>query len=95
LTNAEFIAEIAEKLNVKKSKATEIYTTIFETIGDALKSDSSFKTPIGTLKVAERAARAARVGRNPRTGESVTIAAKPAKKTVTFKPAKDYLEEIN
>jgi DNA-binding protein HU-beta len=58
---------------------------VFATIKDALAADGGFSFPgFGTFKVKTRAARK---GRNPRTGAVINIA---ASKTVTFKPAPSF-----
>lgn len=42
----------------------------------------------GTFKLVTRSARSERQGRNPSTGEPLTIAAQPEKQVITFKPSK-------
>jgi DNA-binding protein HU-beta len=42
----------------------------------------------GTFKLTTRAARPERKGRNPSTGEPLTIAAQPEKQVITFKQSK-------
>ena len=46
-------------------------------------------TGFGTF---QRKARAAKIGRNPATGESIPI---PAKTAITFKASKDLIESLN
>lgn len=64
-------------------KATsEVVDAIFETITKSIVQDGKFFVPgFGTFSLKERKAR---TGRNPRTGEEISIA---ASKTVNFKPA--------
>jgi nucleoid DNA-binding protein len=67
----------------KKDVATVIEAT-FEQIMAAIKEDDRVALPgFGTFNKKERAAR---IGRNPRTGEPLQIAAST---TVTFKPGKE------
>ena len=48
---------------------------------------------VGRLKLAEKKARPARLGRNPATGESVQIAAKAASVAVKFSVARSFKEQ--
>lgn len=58
-------------------------------IADELKEDNTVQlTGFGTFSASERAAR---VGRNPQTGETVEI---PAKVTPKFKPGKTFKDNI-
>lgn len=57
----------------------EIIDVVFNTVASNVSGDGISIPSFGTFKVKDRAARA---GRNPRTGEALTI---PAKKVVTFK----------
>ena len=77
-------------LNLSKADAERTFDTITNTILDALKGDDSVKIAgFGTYKVAKRKAR---VGRNPRTGEQIQIA---ASQKVKFLPAKALKEVFN
>ena len=70
--------------------AERTFDTITNTILDALKNDDSVKIAgFGTYKVAKRKAR---IGRNPRTGEQIQIA---ASQKVKFLPAKALKEVFN
>ena len=72
---------------MSKADAERTFDTITNTILDALKGDDSVKIAgFGTYKVAKRKAR---VGRNPRTGEQIQIA---ASQKVKFLPAKALKE---
>ena len=81
-------AELIEKLQkgsgkeLSKKKLGELVDEVFDTIAKAVKKEKRFAYPgFGTWSVKKRAAR---TGRNPRTGDPINIA---ATKTVTFKPA--------
>ena len=80
MTKAELISAVSGDYTKKDIEV--LVNAVFETIKTNLASDGTFSFPgFGTFKVK---ARAARKGRNPRTGAEITIA---ASKTVTFKPA--------
>ncbi len=49
---------------------------------------------VGKVKVRELAARPAREGINPKTGEKITIAAKPKRKKLVFRFSKDAKNSI-
>ena len=81
-------AELIEKLHkgtgkeLTKKALGEFVDELFDAIAKSVKKEKRFAYPgFGTFTVKKRAAR---VGRNPRTGEEVKIA---ASKTVTFKPS--------
>ncbi len=67
-----------------KSAAARVFDSMVEIIKSTLKKgDEVAISGFGTFKVK---ARAARMGRNPKTGESIQI---PAKKAVKFRVGKD------
>jgi DNA-binding protein HU-beta len=73
-----------------KRQATEAFDAVFGAIVAALKAGDTAKVPgFGSFAVAERGARK---GRNPATGESITI---KASKNVRFRPGKELKEAVN
>ena len=86
MNKKQLIAQLSGSLNLSKADAERTFDTITNTILEALKGDDSVKIAgFGTYKVAKRKAR---VGRNPRTGEQIQIA---ASQKVKFLPAKACL----
>lgn len=86
----ELIEAVAEKTGLTKADSTRAIDATFEAITKALKKGD--KIPLvgfGTFGVSQRKARE---GRNPRTGEKVTIA---ARKAVTFKAGNALKDAIN
>jgi DNA-binding protein HU-beta len=80
------ISDFNPNIESDKSSADDLANTIL----DALKNDDSVKIAgFGTYKVAKRKAR---IGRNPRTGEQIQIA---ASQKVKFLPAKALKEIFN
>ena len=73
MTKSEFVDKVASTSGLSKKDADNAVNAVIKTIEDSLKSgdDVNF-TGFGKFHVAERGARE---GRNPRTGESMTIAA--------------------
>jgi DNA-binding protein HU-beta len=72
-TKAEFVDKVAAKSGLSKKDAGTAVDAVISSIEDSLKSgDEVSFTGFGKFHVANRGARE---GRNPRTGETMTIAA--------------------
>lgn len=73
MTKAEFIAKVAEELEVPKTVAAETVDAFLTVVTDLLRAGEKVTFPgFGTFDVVERAARK---GRNPQTGAEISIAA--------------------
>ena len=73
MNKTELINAVAEKCDLTKKDAEKALTAITETITEALaKGDKVQLVGFGTFEVRERAAR---TGLNPRTNETIQIAA--------------------
>lgn len=89
MTKSELIAQIAENAGITKSEADKAYDAIVSAIMSGLKKDGHVPmTGLGTFKVTHRAAR---MGRNPSTGQAINI---PAKNVLKFKASKSVESEI-
>jgi len=89
MNKSELIEAIAGATDMSKSTAGKALDTLMETIVAALKEgDTVSIIGFGTFTVKERAAR---MGRNPRTGESIAIA---ASKTPAFKAGKAFKDAV-
>ena len=74
---------------VNKADVSATLKALAVTLRDILKEGESINLPgIGTFKVVERAAR---TGRNPRTGEQISI---PARRQVKFAVSKSLSEAL-
>lgn len=74
MTKAELIENIASETQLSKRQVSQIVEMIFSQIRSALqKGDRVALTPFGSFVVR---ARKAREGRNPMTGEAISIAAR-------------------
>jgi DNA-binding protein HU-beta len=81
---------VAEATDNSKADAAKAVDCVFETISAALKSGDSVQLiGFGSFSVADRAARE---GRNPRTGETLQIA---ASKQPKFKAGKALKDAVN
>jgi DNA-binding protein HU-beta len=86
---AELVDRIAELTGYAKTQVAMTYDLLFELMGEALAADDKVTVPnFGTFHVSERPARS---GRNPATGEAITIA---ASKSVRFKVSKNLKEML-
>ena len=89
MNKQELISKIAEKAGISKKDATAALAALTTTITESLQAGEKIAIPnLGSFEVRERAAR---TGKNPRTGESVEIA---AKKLPAFKPAKALKDAV-
>ena len=78
MNKSELVASMAEKTGLKKVDVEKVLKAFTETVADELKKGEKIQlVGFGTFEVAERPARE---GRNPRTGETMKIAASKAPK---------------
>ncbi|NLZ80011.1 MAG: HU family DNA-binding protein [Gammaproteobacteria bacterium] len=85
----ELVAAIADKADLSKDQAGHLLNTILEEITNAL-GENDPVTLIGFGSFVQRH-RGARAGKNPQTGEALTI---KASNTVAFKPGKQLKEAV-
>lgn len=81
-SKADLQADLAEKFDLSKVKAGEMIDFLTDTIVKKSKKGDVRLFGFGTFSVRKRAAR---TGRNPKTGEELKV--KPSK-TLAFKPGK-------
>ena len=90
MNKQEIVANLSDELQLSKKDASQAYDIVFAKIIEGLKIDGKVAiNGLGTFAVKERAARE---GRNPKTGETITL---PSSKNITFKPAKTLKDEFN
>lgn len=90
MNKGDLITRVAEAANINKSQAADAVNSVIDCIGSTLKEgDKVSLVGFGTFSVNHRDAR---TGRNPKTGESIQIA---AKNVVKFKPGKELSESVN
>ncbi len=90
MTKAELIEKIATNAKLTKADAERALSTVLETISEGLKQEEKLTlVGFGSFVVESRKERQ---GRNPRTGESITI---PASKAVKFRPSKQLKDSLN
>ena len=85
----ELAAKISEAKGITKVEATRVVDAVFETIVEELKAGEMVKIPgFGNFVVKTRKARTAVI---PLTNKKVIV---PSYKTVGFKPAKSFKEQV-
>jgi len=90
VNKSELIDAIAEGADISKAAASRALDSAIDTVTSALKGgDQVTIVGFGTFQVRDRAAR---TGRNPRTGEEIKIA---AAKVPAFKPGKALKDAVN
>jgi len=90
MNKSELIDAIASKSDLSKAQATQALEATFAAIEQALKAGEPVTlVGFGTFSVKERAARA---GRNPKTGEPIQIA---ASKVPGFKAGKSLKDAVS
>lgn len=90
MTKAELVEDVAEAAELTKKDAERLVEIVFESIIETLNQGEKIELRgFGSFRVRERGARR---GRNPKTGDPVSI---PAKRVPYFKPGKELKELIN
>ena len=90
MNKTELVAAIAEQAEISKKDAEKALKAFTDVVAEELKKGEKIQlVGFGTFEVSERAARE---GRNPQTGEAMTIA---ASKNPKFKAGKALKDSIN
>lgn len=90
MNKSELVAAVADKAGMTKKDAEKAIEATFGVITEELKNDGKVQlVGFGSFEVKSRAAR---VGRNPRTGEQTQIA---ATKAPVFKAGKSLKDTVN
>ncbi|EKP94717.1 MULTISPECIES: HU family DNA-binding protein [Thermaerobacter] len=89
MNKPELVNAIAEKTGLNKKDSERAVNAFVESISEALaRGDKVSLVGFGTFEVRTRQAR---TGRNPRTGQTLTI---PAAKVPAFKPGKQLRDMV-
>ena len=89
ITLKQIAAELAESHELAKKQAEAVLGDLVEVTARHLKKGDKVRiTGLGILQVRKRAAR---MGRNPATGEAIKI---KASKKIAFRPAKELKESV-
>ncbi len=89
-TKNEPVSHVAEAAKLSKAQATQAVDAVFDAIRDSLRGGGEVRiSNFGIFGVAERKGG---TGRNPRTGQTITI---KASKTPRFRPGKALKDALN
>lgn len=92
MTKADIVKAVQETTNLTLKQSSDMVEEVFEMIKVALEQGDHLKlSGFGKFEVKQKADRK---GRNPRTGETITIT---ARKILTFKPSnrlRDSLQKL-
>jgi DNA-binding protein HU-beta len=95
MNKTEMAEKLAKKCDLSQAKAQEIISTIFDTKPGkgiiAIELDAGRKVQIPGFGTFDSKWRGSRPGRNPATGETITI---PGKKYPTFKAGKGLKDRV-
>ncbi|QSX23545.1 HU family DNA-binding protein [Priestia megaterium] len=89
MNKTQLVDAVATKSELTKQDSKKAIDALFETISNTLAKEEKIQlVGFGTFEIRERAER---TGRNPQTGEEMTI---PASKSPAFKPGKELKEAV-
>ena len=89
MTRSELTAMAAERAGIGKQEAERLVSALLDTISQALEQGDTVQlTGFGTFEVKDRQAK---VGRDPRTKEPITI---PATRVPVFRPSKCLKDRV-
>ena len=90
MTKADLVEEVSRVVEITRKEAEVVVETILGSVGNALRDGDGVEIrSFGSFRTRQRAGR---IGRNPKTGESVQV---PPKTIAYFKPSKEVLQSIN
>lgn len=90
MTKAELVERVYEKAGIAKKDSAELVEAVFEMLKSTLEAGEKLKiSGFGNFEVKKKADRK---GRNPQTGEPITIS---ARSVLTFKPSSVLKSAIN
>jgi integration host factor subunit alpha len=82
MTKADLVEKVYERLSCQKKEAVELVDLTLDILKEAIATDGLVKiSGFGNFTVRQKADR---TGRNPQTGETLTIS---SRKVLTFKPS--------
>ncbi|HCP45100.1 MAG TPA: integration host factor subunit alpha [Deltaproteobacteria bacterium] len=90
MTKADIIESVYEQIGFSKREAADVVETVFETMKSTLANGEKIKVSgFGNFVVRSKRAR---VGRNPQTGDVITIS---ERRVLTFKPSQVLKDALN
>jgi DNA-binding protein HU-beta len=96
LNRSQLLKQVSERTGMARKEVEQVYEHTVRTIQDAVKKGEKVAlTGFGRFTQRVQAARKAGMGKNPFTGETIKIAARPERKLPRFAPAKQFKEYVS
>ena len=90
MTKADIVERVSERCGISKKDSIEMVESVFNILKDTLENGEEIKiSGFGKFEVKSKHARK---GRNPQTGDAITI---EARRILTFKPSTILKHNIN
>ncbi len=90
MTKADIVERVYERIGFSKKEASELVEMVFKELKEVLcKGDKVKISGFGNFLVREKKAR---IGRNPQTGDQITIS---ARRVLTFRPSQVLKAMLN
>jgi integration host factor subunit alpha len=90
MTKADIIEAVYETIGFSKKEAADVVELVFDTMKDTLAAGEKIKiSGFGNFVIRGKRAR---VGRNPQTGDVITIS---ERRVLTFKPSQVLKDSLN
>ncbi len=90
MTKSDIVEAVYQNVGFTKKRAAEVVNLILDTMKDALEDGEKVKiSGFGNFEIRKKDARK---GRNPQTGEEITIS---ERRVLTFKPSQVLKERLN
>ena len=96
LNRSALLKQVSERTGMARKEVEQVYEHTLRTIQDAVKKGEKVAlTGFGRFTQRVQAARKAGMGKNPFTGETIKIAARPERRLPRFSPAKQFKEYVS
>ena len=90
MTKADIVEKVYEKIGFSKKESSELVELVFDTLKTVLEEGEKVKiSGFGNFVVRQKKER---IGRNPQTGDQITIS---ARKVLTFRPSQVLKAMLN
>ena len=90
MTKSDIVEAVYQNVGFTKKRAAEVVNLILDTMKEALEEGEKVKiSGFGNFEIREKEARK---GRNPQTGEEITIS---ERRVLTFKPSQVLKDRLN
>jgi DNA-binding protein HU-beta len=96
LNRSQLLKTVSERTGMARKEVEQVYEHTLRTIQDAVKRGEKVAlSGFGRFQQRVQAARKAGMGKNPFTGETIKIAARPERRLPKFLPAKQFKEYVS